>query len=93
MRGGAREMVLDAVGGFSFRNRDVESINLQVLQWPTPHGKGSQSGDDEVLFTRLFSMLLLCEFKLSRSPNTISSGPLGSCNSSLIKTDRAKPRK
>ena len=42
MRGGAREMVLDAVGGFSFRNCDVVSINLQVLQWPAHMEKGRE---------------------------------------------------
>ena len=41
-----------------------ESINLQVLHWPTPHGKVSQSGGDSswgrLLCTRVSRMFLLC---------------------------------
>ena len=40
-----------------------ESINLQVLHWPTPHAKARQSGDDSwgrLLCTRVSRVFLLC---------------------------------
>ena len=41
-----------------------ESMNLQVLHWPTPHGKVPQSGGDSswgrLLCTRVSRMSLQC---------------------------------
>ena len=40
-----------------------ESINLQVLHWPTPNGKVPQRGDDSwgrLLCTSVSRMFLLC---------------------------------
>ena len=40
-----------------------ESMNLQVLHWPTPNGKVPQSGDDSwdrLLCTMVSRMFLLC---------------------------------
>ena len=41
-----------------------ESMNLQVLHWPTPYGKVLQSGGvsswGRLLCTRVFRMFLLC---------------------------------
>ena len=41
-----------------------ESKTLQVLHWPTPHGKVPQSGDDfwgRLLYNRVSRMFLLCQ--------------------------------
>ena len=63
MGGGAREMVLDGEG-LGAEIVVEESINLQVLHWPTPHGKVPQSGGDSswnrLLCTRVSRMFLLC---------------------------------
>ena len=41
MGGGAREMVLERVGGFIAETMEEESANVQALHvhWPTSHGK------------------------------------------------------
>ena len=42
-----------------------ESINLQVLHWPTPHGKVQQSSGDPwgrfAILYRVSRMILLCQ--------------------------------
>ena len=56
-------MVLDAVNKFRCRIVVEESVNLQVLHWPTPQGKVPQGDDNSrgrLLWTRVSRIFLLC---------------------------------
>ena len=69
-------MVLDVVNKFRAEIVVKESINLQVLQWPTPQGKVPQGDDNSwgrLLWTRFFRIFLLCraakDMKCASFPN------------------------
>ena len=64
MGGGAHEMWWMEKVNLGAEIVVEESMNLQVLHWPTPHGKVPQSGGDSswarLLCTKVSQMFLLC---------------------------------